>query len=123
MTDNEKLTMLKALIGDTSLTDDALFVYLQLAGEKVLRRCYPYAASTQEYTVPDRYATIQVELACNEVLKRGAEGQSSFSDNGVSRVYESEDVLLRRILPYAHVPEGLAEYTSTVVTTLAATSS
>jgi hypothetical protein len=50
-----------------------------------------------------------VELACNEVLKRGAQGQSSFSDNGVSRVYESEDVLLRRILPYAHVPGVVAD--------------
>lgn len=109
MTDSEKLTMLKALIGNTSLADDALYVYLNLAGEKVLRRCYPFAASTQDYTVPERYETIQVELACNEVLKRGAQGQSSFSDNGVSRVYESEDVLLRRILPYAHVPGVVAD--------------
>ena len=98
MTDNEKLVMLKALLGTTNLTDDVLLVYLSIAGEKVLRRCYPYAASTQQYAVPDRYETIQVELAVNEVLKRGAQGQSSFSDNGVSRVYESEDVLQTRWL-------------------------
>lgn len=109
MTDAEKLTMLKALIGTTNLSDETLLVYLTLAGEKVLRKCYPFAASTQEYTVPERYETIQVELACNEVVKRGAEGQSSFSDNGVSRVYESEDVLLRRIVPYAHVPGVVAD--------------
>ena len=109
MTDSEKLTMLKALIGSTRLDDATLYVYLTLAGEKVLRRCYPYAASTQTYTVPDRYGTIQVELACNEALKRGAQGQSSMSDNGVSRVFESEDVLLRRIVPYAHVPGVVAD--------------
>lgn len=112
MTDTEKLEMLKALIGTTTLSDDALSVYLKIAGEKVLRRCYPFAASTQEYTVPERYETIQVELAVNEVLKRGAQGQSSFSDNGVSRVYESEDVLLNRIVPYAHVPGVVADETT-----------
>ena len=112
MTDTEKLEMLKALIGTTTLSDDALSVYLKIAGEKVLRRCYPFAASTQDYTVPERYETIQVELAVNEVLKRGAQGQSSFSDNGVSRVYESEDVLLNRIVPYAHVPGVIADETA-----------
>lgn len=112
MTDTEKLEMLKALIGTTSLSDDALSVYLKIAGEKVLRRCYPFAASTQDYTVPERYETIQVELAVNEIVKRGAQGQSSFSDNGVSRVYESEDVLLNRIMPYAHVPGVVADETA-----------
>lgn len=112
MTDTEKLEMLKALIGTTTLSDDALSVYLKTAGEKVLRRCYPFAASTQDYTVPERYETIQVELAANEIVKRGAQGQSSFSDNGVSRVYESEDVLLNRIVPYAHVPGVVADETA-----------
>lgn len=112
MTDTEKLEMLKALIGTTSLSDDALSVYLKIAGEKVLRRCYPFAASTQDYTVPERYETIQVELAANEIVKRGAQGQSSFSDNGVSRVYESEDVLLNRIVPYAHVPGVVTDETA-----------
>ena len=112
MTDSEKLKMLRALIGSSTLSDDILSVYLKIAGEKVLRRCYPYAASTQEYTVPERYETIQVELAVNEVLKRGAQGQSSMSDNGVSRVYESEDVLLNRIMPYAHVPGVVADETT-----------
>ena len=112
MTDTEKLEMLKALIGTTTLSDDALSVYLKIAGEKVLRRCYPFAASAQDYTVPERYETIQAELAVNEVLKRGAQGQSSFSDNGVSRVYESEDVLLNRIVPYAHVPGVVADETA-----------
>lgn len=109
MTDSEKLTMLKALIGTTGLSDDALLVYLNIAGDEVLRRCYPYASDTQMYTVPERYITIQVRLARNEVLKRGAEGQSSMGDNGVSRVYESDDVLLRRIVPCVHVPGVVAD--------------
>lgn len=112
MTDSAKLTMLRALIGETSLTDDTLLVYLKLAADEVLRRCYPFAADTQEYEVPERYATIQVRLARNEAVKRGADGQTSMSDNGVSRVYESDDVLLRRIVPYAHVPGVVADETT-----------
>jgi len=109
MTDGEKLEMLRALIGSSTLSDDALMVYLKIAEDEVLRRCYPFAADTQNYSVPDRYVTIQIRLARNEVLKIGAEGQSSMSDNGVSRVYESDDVLLRRIVPYAHVPGVVAD--------------
>lgn len=109
MTDAQKLTMLKAMIGSTTLSDETLSVYLQIAAEKVLRRCYPFAASTQTYTVPTRYDTIQVELAVNGVLKRGAEGQSLLIDNGVHRTYESEDTLLNRIVPFAHVPGVVAD--------------
>lgn len=103
MTDSEKLTMLKALIGTTDLTDDALLVYLNIAGSKVIGRCYGIRKDLTT-TVPEQYETTQVELAANAVFKRGAEGQSSMSDNGVNRVYESEDVLLRRIVPFVQVP-------------------
>ena len=109
MTENEKLTMLKALIGTTSLSDDTLLVYLQMAGSKVLRRLYPHMSDTQQREVPERYEMEQVELARNIVRKRGADGQSSMSDNGVSRVYESDDVILRRIIPCVHVPGVVAD--------------
>lgn len=109
MTDSEKLTMLKALIGNTNLPDDTLLVYLAIAGDEVLRRCYPYAADTQQYEVPERYETIQIRLARNEYFKRGVEGQSSMTDNGVTRVYESDNVLLNRIVPFAHVPGVVAD--------------
>lgn len=112
MTDAEKLTRLKALIGTTSLTDDTLSVYLEMAAEKVLRKCYPYATDTQGYTVPTRYENIQVDLAVNAVLKRGADGLTNFSDNGQTRSYMSDDELLKRILPYAHVPGVVAEVSS-----------
>jgi len=109
MTDSEKLTMLKTLIGNTSLSDDALLNHLKLAGNKVIRRRYPAISDTQAYTVPEQYEDCQVELARNSVRKVGAEGQSSMGDNGVSRVYESDDVILRRIVPCVHVPGVVAD--------------
>ena len=112
MIDTEKLEMLKALVGNTSLSDDTLLVYLKMAGNDVIRRCHPSSASIEVHEVPEMYEDIQVQLACNRILKRGAEGQSSMTDNGVTRVYESDTVLLNRIVPFAHVPGVVADETT-----------
>ena len=112
MTNSEKLAMLKALLGTTSLSDDTLLVYLGIAGNKVIRRSYQRITDTRDYTVPEMYEDVQVELARNEIRKIGADGQSSMSDNGVSRVYESEDVLLRRIIPVVRVPGVVPDETT-----------
>lgn len=112
MTDRDKLAMLKALLGETKLDDDALLVYLKMAGNDVIRRCHPSSASIEMHEVPAMYEDIQVQLACNRIVKRGAQGQSSFTDNGVTRVYESDNVLLNRIVPFAHVPGVNADETA-----------
>ena len=102
MTDSEKLTMLKAMTGETD--DTVLSTYLSIAGNKVLRRAYPFGGTVS--TVPDRYAYNQVEIAAYLVNKRGAEGETAHSENGISRSYEDGDVsptLLREIVPFASV--------------------
>ena len=62
---------------------------------------------TQSVTeVPTRYETKQVEIAVYLYNKRGAEGQTSHSENGINRTYESADVpesLMRGITPYVGV--------------------
>ena len=48
----------------------------------------------------------QVEVAAYLLNKRGAEGETAHSENGISRSYEDGDVpssLLRDIVPYAGV--------------------
>lgn len=100
MTDSEKLTMLQAMTGEED--EDVLTAYLSLAGNKVLRRAFPFG--TEETEVPDRYAYNQVEIAAYLLNKRGAEGETAHSENGISRSYEDGDVppsLLREIVPYA----------------------
>lgn len=101
MTDEEKLTMLKSMTEETD--DDVLSTYLTLAKGVVLSRAYPY---TEEDTVPSKYDTVHVEIAAYMLNKRGAEGETAHSENGVSRSYEDGDIpptLLRRILPMAGV--------------------
>lgn len=100
MTDTEKLTMLKAMTGEKD--ESVLSTYLSIAGNKVLKRAYPYDQTVT--VVPDRYAYNQVEIAAYLVNKRGAEGQTAHSENGISRSYEDGDVpptLLREIVPFA----------------------
>ena len=104
----DKLNQLKILLGkqgDNS-EDDLLLMLLTLSGQKILERVYPYNDSIKE--VPSRYATKQVEIALYLYNKRGAEGQISHSENGISRTYESADVpesLMKGLTPYVGVFE------------------
>lgn len=105
MTDAEKLTMLKTMTGETD--EAVLSVYLSIAANKVCRRAYPFDEIVT--TVPPRYDFNQVEIAAYLVNKRGAEGETAHSENGISRSYEDGDVpptLLREIVPFASVIKG-----------------
>ena len=89
MTHEEKLQLLKAMVGESD-TEEVLLAYLNIAGRKIINRAYPYG--TEETEVPTRYDFLQCEIAAYLLNKRGAEGQTSHSENGISRSYESADV-------------------------------
>jgi len=57
MTDVEKLTALRAMVGGSD-TDEVLSTYLMLAGRKVIARAFPYHDDVTE--VPVKYETIQL---------------------------------------------------------------
>ena len=103
MTQTEKLTLLKAMVGSSD-TDDVLLAYLDLAGAKIINRAHPYDSEVTE--VPRRYEFLQCEIAAYLLNKRGAEGQTGHSENGISRSYESADVpesLLGAVTPMVGV--------------------
>ena len=87
MTNEEKLTMLKSMTEETD--NEVLSTYLTLAKGVVLSRAYPYS---EEDTVPAKYDTVHVEIAAYMLNKRGAEGETAHSENGVSRSYEDGDI-------------------------------
>lgn len=89
MTQAEKLTLLKAMVGESD-TEEVLLAYLDIAGSKIINRAFPYG--TDDPGVPTRYDFLQCEIAAYLLNKRGAEGQTSHSENGISRSYESADV-------------------------------
>lgn len=105
MTDTEKQEMLMAMTGEMDLR--ILSAYLSIARDKILRRAYPFGNRPSEF--PDEYDLKQVEIAVYLLNKRGAEGETAHSENGVSRSYEDGDIppsMMRDILPSVSVIGG-----------------
>ena len=103
MTDEEKLTVLKAMVGSSD-SDEVLSSFLLLAGRKIIARAYPYDSSVTE--VPTQYDYLQCEIAAYLLNKRGAEGQTSHSENGITRSYENADVpssMMKIVTPHVGV--------------------
>ena len=108
MTEVEKLSLLRAMVGtpntDENWSDDVLISYLDVAGRKIINRAYPYDDEVTE--VPRRYGYLQCEIACYLLNRRGSEGQTAHSENGISRSFESADVpesMLREVIPHVGV--------------------
>lgn len=101
MTTDMKLKMLKSMTDEED--KDVLSTYLSLAEKVVLQKAYPYENVSK---VPMKYDAVHVEIAAYMINKRGAEGEVSHSENGVSRTYEDGDIppsLLRAITPVVGV--------------------
>jgi len=107
VTNEEKLEQLKVLIGAEEDEDLLLLALLNISGQKILDRVYPYNHTIDE--VPTRYEVKQLEIATYLYNKRGAEGQTVHNENGINRTYESADVpesLMRGITPFVGVIKG-----------------
>lgn len=101
MTELEKIAQCQVMIDDSNVSEDIVKSYLAIAGDVILNRAYPYDDTVTE--VPRRYGYKQCEIAVFLLNKRGAEGEVSHSENGISRTYESADVpesMLRDIIPH-----------------------
>lgn len=106
MTDEEKFSMTARLSGKDATADvEALSDYLLIAGQEIMERCYPFGYKDDD-VVPKRYELLQCKIAAYLINKEGAEGQTSHSENGVSRSYESGGVpesMLSQITPMGMV--------------------
>lgn len=84
-----------------SASENDLAVALEDAKDAILARRYPFG-NRSEY-LESRYLGLQIRLAVVLYNKRGAEGESAHSENGVSRSYESADELLKEVTPLGMV--------------------
>lgn len=103
MTQEEKLTTLRVMVGGSD-TDEVLSTYLLIAGRKIIARAYPYKSDVVE--VPMQYDTLQCEIAAYLMNKRGAEGQTAHTENGINRQYENADIpssMLKSVTPYCGI--------------------
>lgn len=108
MTMADKIMQVRVMVDepntDEDWADSVILTYLNIAGEKILNRAYPYDDSITE--IPKRYNMLQCEIAAYLLNKRGAEGETSHSENGISRSYENADVpesLMANIVPFVGV--------------------
>lgn len=77
---------------------------LESAKAVILSRRYPFGEQPTE--LETKYLDLQIRIAVEMYNKRGVEGQTSHSENGVSRAYSSANVskeLLGEITPKAGV--------------------
>ena len=73
---------------------------LESAKAVILSRRFPFGEQPTE--LEPKYMDLQIRIAVEMYNKRGVEGQTSHSENGVSRSYSSASVseeLLREITP------------------------
>lgn len=103
MTEPEKILAAKNLAGG-EWEDTLVSSYLAVAANEILNVLYPYGENGKE--VPEKHHWKQCKIAAYLMNKRGAEGELSHSENGVSRSYESADIpesMLRGIVPFVKV--------------------
>lgn len=82
---------------------------LETATSIILTRLYPFEDDLSNKTVPYKYNTLLCDIATELYNKKGAEGETAHSENGVSRTYSSAYVspeLLSQIIPVAKVFGG-----------------
>ena len=116
LTDNEKRNELaKSILPDTD-TEEVLDAMLADAGALILNRMYPFGYD-EALSVPKRYERIQIRLAVELYTQRGAEGQTSHSENGVSRSWPEQSRLLKSIMPMCgSVIDGLSTKSRVILT-------
>jgi hypothetical protein len=86
-------------VNDVELED-----ILESAKAVILSRRFPFGDYPLE--IEDRYKDLQIRIAVEMFAKRGAEGETAHSENGVSRTYSSANIseeLLREITPKGYV--------------------
>lgn len=102
MEQSEKLLILSKMCGEDD--EAVLLAYLRFAAEAIINRVYPFDSKGK--CVPKKYEMKQIQIAAFLLNKRGAEGEVSHSENGISRSYENADIpesMLSEITPFVEV--------------------
>ena len=96
MTQLERLKIrITEKVNDSELED-----ILESAKAVILSRRFPFGEQPEE--IENKYKDLQIRIAVEMFNKRGAEGETAHSENGVTRSYASANVsedLLREITP------------------------
>jgi len=117
MTDTEKREALALDIAPDTESEATLDRLLSRAASLILNRMYPFGYDDTK-TVPLRYEEIQIQLAVELYTQRGAEGQTSHSENGISRSWPEVSALLKKVVPNCGsvITDGLSSKNQVILT-------
>ena len=97
--ENEKLEAFSLAIAPDTDSGPVLLGVLKDAECLILNRMYPFGYP-EDAVIPSRYERIQIQLAVELYSKRGAEGQTTHSENGIARTWPEKDRLLMQVIPH-----------------------
>lgn len=104
--ESEILNDVRTYLGDEADDNDnpVLLIIINRAIRRVCNKRYPWGCSDEEKTaVVKKYREVIFDAAIWYWSKQGAEGQSSHSENGISRGYESEEFLYVDVVPMVKI--------------------
>ena len=107
-----QLTKLKSLLSlNDNSADDLLSLILENAKEII-------CDLRNTDNIEPKYLNAQLAIAVEIFNKRGAEGQSGHSENGLSRSYENGDIsyaVLSRVTPVIKTPYSIVRHIEPIV--------
>ena len=99
MTIEEKIIAVAEGIAPDVADDNILKSELLAAESMILNKMYPFGYD-EGMVVPTRYERLQIKLAVELYSQRGAEGQSSHTENSVTRMWSEKNKILAQITPH-----------------------
>ena len=104
MTEQEKILQLTVDISPEDIGVELATSLLSKAKYIILNRMYPFGYKA-DMEVPACYEQLQIMIAVELYSKRGAEGQTAHTENGIQRTYDNgsgvSGVLLKQVIPHA----------------------
>ena len=98
MTVEEKIIEFGAAIAPDVVEEAVAESELKVAEAMILNKMYPFGYP-EDTEIPARYERLQIKLAVELYNQRGAEGQSSHSENGTIRTWGASSILAK-IVPH-----------------------
>ena len=92
MTLEDKLAMVKTIMGPDSPDDETITSYLELAKTEILQWRFSYCPDEMPDDVPAAYEMTQIYAVVNGFSQRGVEGQKVSIENGIHRHFDFTDM-------------------------------
>ena len=106
MSTEEKLDMVKTIMGPDAPDDNTIMSYLAYAKAEILQWRFSYNPDAMPDDVEPAYEITQVQAVVNGFTQRGMEGETTSIENGIHRHFNYSDMvryIRANVIPFAKV--------------------